>query len=88
MSSGTRFGAVVDQPPSMAVVSAVAQAEGVDPVDLREPLGAAIDPDALDALLNSSSGEFTFEYYGYSVVADGTGNVQVTPVDAPPDEGR
>lgn len=62
---------------SEAVVRAVADAEGVDPIDLDTPLYEAIDPDALDRLFESQkgrpTGRLTFSYRGYDVcvTADG-----------------
>lgn len=55
-----------------AVLRAVAEREGSDPVDLPA-LYDAIDPDALDALFASTrtgtirSGSVSFEYAGYRV---------------------
>lgn len=70
--------------PSQAVVTAVADAKGVDPIDLP-PLFGAIDPDALDALFESGavasrqSGSVEFAYAGYlvEVAADGTVDLDV-----------
>jgi len=72
--------------PSAAVVTAVADAEGVDETDLP-PLFHAIDPDALDALFDSSTepphatgttGSITFHYHGYDVTVTANGRVEVT----------
>ena len=68
-----------DQPVSMAVIEAVAEAEGVDPVDLREPLFDVIDPDALEILFRDGTGYVVFEYHGYEVAVDSDRNVDVTP---------
>ncbi|MFC6718897.1 HalOD1 output domain-containing protein [Natrialbaceae archaeon GCM10025810] len=65
--------------PLYAVVSAVAEAEEVDPVDLP-PLYNAIDLEALNTLFTSESGTVSrveFEYAGYSVVVRGEGSVEV-----------
>ena len=67
--------------PLHAVVSAVAEAEDVDPVELP-PLYNAIDPDALNALVTSDSSTVstvTFQYAGYAVVVRGEGKVEVQP---------
>nr|WP_226007851.1 HalOD1 output domain-containing protein [Natrinema salinisoli] len=69
--------------PVYAVVSAVAEAEGVDHVDLP-PLYNVIDPEALNALFTSDSGGVStveFEYAGYAVVVRGEGTVEVCPVN-------
>lgn len=71
--------------PSMQVIEAVASEERSRPEELS-PLYAAIDPDALDALLdsvgNSGNGvirvEFTYE--GYLVTVSGDGRVDVSSV--------
>ena len=67
--------------PSEAVIDAVANAEGVEPTDLR-PLYDALDPDALDSLFQprghasrSTRGQITFEYHGYEVHVDESGQV-------------
>lgn len=65
-------------PASLAVVEAVAEAEGVDPADLDPPLARVIDPDALDALFtDGSSGWMTFHYSGYAVTVHADGSVDV-----------
>jgi len=69
--------------PVYVVVSAVAEAEGVDPVDLP-PLYNVTDPEALNALFTSDSGGVStveFEYAGYSVVVRGEGTVEVRPAN-------
>lgn len=68
--------------PVYAVVSAVAEADDSDPVDLP-PLYDAINPDALNELFTSRSepgvDQVTFRYVGYDVVVHGNGDVRVTP---------
>jgi hypothetical protein len=68
---------------SEAVVNAVARAHGVDPLELP-PLYAAIDPDALDALLADTSARpsptdssITFEYADATVAVDSRGTIEV-----------
>lgn len=39
--------------PTDRIVDAIADEAGVDPVELTPPLADAVDPDALDALLNA-----------------------------------
>lgn len=71
--------------PSRAVVEVVADAEGVDPLELP-PLYEAIDPDALDALFRPSacrtdvpptSGEVRFGYHGHEVHITAAGRVSL-----------
>lgn len=68
--------------PVVAVVSAVAEAAETDPFKLP-PLYNAINPEALDDLVNSGRSSdlksISFEYAGYDVVVSGTGDVQVIP---------
>jgi hypothetical protein len=77
--------------PSLAVVEAVAEAEGVHPKDLCPPeyesLYAVIDPDALDKLFAlgadgtpRSSGSVSFPFCGYHVVVDHRGAVTLEHV--------
>lgn len=66
--------------PMCAVVSAVAEAEGVDVVDLP-PLYDSIDPDALNNLFSSGAVESVeFEYAGYTVVVRGEGKIDVRSI--------
>lgn len=85
--SGVRSG---QEPESLTaeVLAAVADREGVDPVDLEPPLHDVVDPDALEALFTDSvdgaarenvSAEFT--YRGHRVLVDG-GTVHVLEADA------
>ena len=55
--------------PSQEIVTVVAQARGVDPMEL-EPLYDVMDPDALDDLCESSDGnlELAFDYADVRVV--------------------
>ena len=68
---------------SETVVTAVADAKGVDPLDL-DPLYDAIDPDALDSLFSTSPGasasptELRFEMGNCEVVVREGGTVTVT----------
>lgn len=62
--------------PTVEILDAVATEEGVETAALP-PLAAAVDPEALDALLDSiddpdhSTANVQFEYYGHTV--------QITP---------
>lgn len=63
-----------DEHLSQAVVEAVADAEGVDPIELDVPLFAAVDPDALDALFREhdrSLAMVQFVYHGYRITVYG-----------------
>jgi hypothetical protein len=58
------------QPPSEAVVSAVADIEGADATELP-PLYGAIDTDALDAIfVGDNAASVTFGYHGYTVTIE------------------
>lgn len=76
-----------DRSVSESVVTAVANAEDVSPLDLP-PLYSAIDPDALDAFVGSVSstrGEpdlsITFPYNNYDVTVTGTGSISLTKAE-------
>lgn len=63
---GERF-SIADDPPSRAVVQAVASIEGIETLELP-PLYESIDPDALDALFRGDAdGRITFTYNGYTI---------------------
>ncbi|QLH80228.1 HalOD1 output domain-containing protein [Halosimplex pelagicum] len=69
---------------STKVSTEIAAREGVDPLQLDEPLYDVIDVGALERLVETAGrrgdGEFEveFTYYGYDVVVDGSGEVTVT----------
>lgn len=71
--------------PSTAVVEAVADAQGREPIDLS-PLQHHVDADALDALVASRTDEdgagvrVTFEYEGFEVTVDSDGGIDTSPV--------
>lgn len=75
-------------PPSQAIIEAVANAEGVDVIDLRppayEPLYSVVDPEALDLLFarpnaaSDSETRVSFVYEGYDIVVYGDGQVSVS----------
>lgn len=72
-----------DEDVSVTVVKAVADAKGVDPLDL-DPLCDSIELDALDrifdpAFAGSSVTELSFEVDGCEVLVRGSGEVVVTP---------
>jgi len=64
---------------SLAVVEAVATAEGISPLDLSVPLATVIDTDALDALFRCESCNVTFDYCGYRVSVDSDRSVALAP---------
>lgn len=75
----------VEESVSEEVISAVANAKGVDPIDLV-PLYEVVDPDALDALFEEggfgrpgSPDRVEFVYSDCEVVIGGDGSVTVTP---------
>jgi len=63
----------------MEVVEAVADAEGVDPVDLDVVVGEHVDLDALSQLANhdGTAWTFTFELHAYEVTVTDDGTVLV-----------
>ena len=83
----TSYQADPEQSLSEAVLEAVAAATGVDELALADefgPLYHAIDPSALDSLCHDrcetdrSVGSVTFEYAGFLVSVDRTGQVTLT----------
>lgn len=71
--------------PTQRIVQAIADAEGVEPVDLDPPLFDVLDGDLLNALVSSNetnaddpSLEMTFEYLGYTVYVAAGGTVSVS----------
>lgn len=74
----------METPPSEAVVETVANLEGREPLGLEPPLYRVIDPDALDALFDSSAGDpsqsktrVAFDYLGYRVVVEDDATVRI-----------
>jgi hypothetical protein len=67
--------------PSERVVYAVAAAERCDPTELRPPLQAVVDADALDSLFvdcsSNAVGSVSFEYRDHSVVVESDGTVSI-----------
>ncbi len=68
------------------IITALAEEEGVDPVDL-DPLYGWIDPEALDSLFPSNGSEagdpdayVTFQYDEYRVIAGADGTVLIEPI--------
>lgn len=75
-----KWGCDDENTPVYTVVSAVADVEDTDPVELP-PLYNAINPEALNDLFTSRSepsvNQITFEYAGYVIEVRGSGKVQV-----------
>ena len=73
----------VDETLVMRVVDAVADAKGVDPLEL-EPLHESIDLEALDAIFSTADGrsavELSFSVAGCEVVVRGPDDISVTPL--------
>ena len=68
---------------SLKVVEKVADREGTDPAELHPPLHTVVNTEALDALFRSTpstartDGMIEFEYQGYKIRIDGSGEVQI-----------
>lgn len=61
----------------MAVVEAVADRKGVEPIEVG-PLAYGIDPDALNRLVDSmDAGTITFRFEGFEVEVDADGDVSL-----------
>ena len=71
MSIETRRRTVRDaeDTPATAVARAVAEREGREPAELRPPLAAVLDTDALNAL--GSDAVVQFRFHGYEVTVEG-----------------
>ena len=70
--------------PSLEVVEAIAAREGLDTTDLDVSLYESIDPDALDALVETSRDRparspirVQFSYHGYDVTVSSDGSLSV-----------
>jgi len=81
MTATKTHGRASSQSPSERVVAAVAETEGVDPRNLT-PLYEAVDPEALDALLQRRGNSpgidgigVTFTYHGYEVTVREDGRI-------------
>ncbi len=82
----------VEQSVSFDVIEAVAEREGVDPLDLEPPeydaLYDVINPEALDALFATRengqerpTGRIEFPFCGYHVVVTSDGEVEVSDLE-------
>ena len=61
------------------VIAAVADAEGVDALDLEERLQESVDTDAIEALVDHSGADWllSFEFAGHDVTVDADATVIV-----------
>ena len=71
---------------SIAVIEAVAEAEGVEPVEMESTLYEAVDPDALDRLftgreLEAFAGRVVFELGAHEVTVQSNGDVLVRQIE-------
>ena len=71
-----------DESASMIVVEALAEAKGVCPADMDQPLYDVVDPDALDRLFRGSAdngpdGRVVFTINGYEVTVTSDGEIYV-----------
>ncbi|WP_254546402.1 HalOD1 output domain-containing protein [Halomarina pelagica] len=73
-----------ETPPSVGLVLAVAEVEGVDPLELRDSLYSAVDPECLDGLfgprMNGAlrlDGCVSFRCCGYDLTVAGDGTITV-----------
>ncbi|QLK25269.1 hypothetical protein HYG81_14380 [Natrinema zhouii] len=87
-----RSDATVAQSVSFDVITAVAEREGVDPVNLEPPeyeaLYNAINPEALDSLFETrengkqrTTGRVEFPFCGYQVTVTSDGEVEVADLE-------
>lgn len=79
--SDTNEGTHTSKPVVETVVNAIARIEGIDPVDLSDPVFAFVDPDALDRLVASAPAEtdlsVAFEAWGHEIVIAGDGTIRI-----------
>ena len=81
------MGTGVSPSPSHSIVTQIAALEGVEPTALTPPLHDAVDPEALDRLVESGRDglEITFTYRDHRVRVSGDGSVDVTASNTVPD---
>lgn len=73
-----------ETPPTTTVIEAIAEHEGLDPLDLEQPLYEVVDPDALDSMIGDGEAghglsdiTVQFSYNGCTVHASSDGSVEV-----------
>lgn len=78
--TSVEFGA--DAPPSRSVIRAIEAATGIDALNLP-PLHAAVDTEALDSVIRStsSSARLSFDYASLRVTVHSSGDISVTDRD-------
>jgi len=81
-----------DVSPSAAVVAAIATVTDADPTEMR-PLYDSVDPDALDTVLEASSGQqrpisVTIDVGEYEIEISNDGIVDIDPPGTPSLDGR
>lgn len=73
-----------EETPSTAVINAIAETRGLDPLELDVCLYDHVDGSALDSLIDPDAGagqvRITFEIPGCHVTVDSGGVITVTPV--------
>lgn len=71
----------MDDSVATAVVHAVADAEGIDPLDLTPPLGFELDIEALEAYLAHTTGTCwaRFEYHGWRITVSSDLDIDLEP---------
>lgn len=68
-----------EQPPSIAIVNALADLEEVHPTELDYTLYDSVQPEALDTLAQSGNVEITFTVEQYRVHITESGTIKITP---------
>ena len=78
------LGSTLDTAPTVSgrVIQAVADRDGVSPLDITPPLFDAIDPDALDRLYDDgrTGVAVDFEFAGYLITVNEHGRVDLAPL--------
>lgn len=71
--------------PTTAVIEAIADHEGLDPLDIKQPLHEVIDPDALNSIIGGNEMDrersdivVQFSYNGCRVHVSSSGAVEVS----------
>lgn len=68
---------------SEKVIDAVAEAEGIDPIEVTPPLYEVVDPEALDQIFDPTAGSgplngnVSFSYSGHDITVGENGEVMV-----------
>lgn len=83
MTEPTRLEQVSGKIDCLAIVEAVSKHEGTAPSSLDPPLYEAVEPDALETLLNGTGSApdspvtIRFEYAGYRIAAGSDGSLDI-----------